>query len=392
MERRAFVASGVAAGLALADSARAAQVPAGRRESPTIFDFGAAGDGVTDDSAAFSKALNMAATQGRTVIVPGFTYAIARPIVWDSIGNVGHTWGLQCQGAHLVSRMRKGESVLSLRAKHTVRYLRLTGGLTITGSGADGHGVHFFSAGGNNENLYNATIEGLSVERMGGHGLLFEGNVFESVIVNSFFQDCRKNGATFANSKGGICSAIMTIGCFYNQNGEHGLATINFDGPYGGPTDVRVYGGYCRDNKNYGFSYNNGTGGAALEQVGFENNCRELKPGDPNGAHVYGQSAMHLRNCVGYNQGGGSTYLLRGWFNGLTVLDGCSQDAGGEMEASGKSRLVQVNGDGKGHVLVSRCHGGIDVVGGSACTWAAVNSTGPSPRGELDVRGSTSSA
>lgn len=385
MERRSFVASGVAAGLALANSAHAAPATANRRESPTVFDFGAVGDGVTDDSAAFSKALEVAAAHGRTVIVPGFTYAIARPIVWTSANNVGQAWGLQCQGARLLSKMRKGETVLTLTAKHTVRYFRLTGGLTITGSGADGHGVRLLCPG-NGANLYNATIDGISVEGMGLHGLIFEGNVFESVIANSFFQDCKKNGATFANSKGGICSAILAIACYFNQNGEYGLGTINLDGQYGGPTDVRVYGGYCRDNKSHGFYYNNGTGGGAVEQVGFENNCRRSKPGDPNGAHVYGLSRMHLRNCAGYNQYGGATYLLRGWFDSLTVLEGCSQSAGGEMEATGKSRLVQVNGSNKGHVLVSRSEGGIDVVDGTACTWAASNSTGPSPRGPLDLR------
>ena len=385
MERRSFVGSGVAAGLALADAARAAPARPHKRESPTIFDFGAVGDGVTDDSAAFSRALEVAAAQGRTIIVPGSAYAIARPIAWTSSGNVGQAWGLQCQGAQIVSKMRKGETVLSLTAKHTVRYFRLTGGLTIKGTGADGHGIRFYCPG-NAANLYNATIDGLSVEGMGIDGLLFEGNVFESVIANSFFQDCRKNGATFANSKGGICSAIMAIGCYFNQNGEYGLCTTNLDAQYGGPTDIRVYGGYCRDNKSYGFYYNNGTGGGALEQVGFENNCHGLKPGDSNGAHVYGMSSMQMRNCTGYNQTGGATYLLRGFFNGLTVLEGCSQTAGGEMEATGKSRLVQVNGSDKGHVLVSRSSGGIDVVDGTACTWAAVNSTGPSPRGPLDIR------
>lgn len=346
---------------------------------------------MADDSAAFNKALEVSANEGRIIIVPGCTYAIARPISWVSASNVGHVWGLECQGAHLISRLMKAESVLSLTAHHTVRYFRLAGGLTITGSGADGNGIHFLCPG-NKANLYNLTIEGLSVERVGGHGLVCEGNVFESVITNSFFQDCKRNGATFANAKGGICSAIQIIGCYFNQNGEYGLGTVNLDGPYGGPTDVRVFGGYCRDNRNYGFYYNNGTGSGAVEQVGFENNCRALKPGDPNGAHIYGQSAMQLRNCTGYNQGGGATYLLRGWFNGLTVLEGCSQEAGGAMEQTGKSRLVQVNGNDKGHVLVSRSHGGIDVVDGTACTWSAVNSAGSSPRGALDIRGSVSSA
>src|SRR5258708_18214986 len=75
------------------------------------------------------------------------------------------------------------------------------------------------------------------------------------------------------------------------------MAAVNFDADYGGTTDVRVYGGYCRENQSYGFYYNNGTsGGAAITQVGFENNCKSLAPGDANGAHVYGMVAMQLRD------------------------------------------------------------------------------------------------
>lgn len=391
MDRRGFVAAAGAAtglGLSLARSAAAASpLP---HNSPTIFDFGAVGDGETDDSAAFNKALDVAARDGHTVIVPGFTYAIARPINWVSSNNVGQAWGLQCQGARLLSKLSKGETILKLTSKHTVRYFRLIGGLTITGSGADGNGLHIFCPG-NRAFFYNATVEGLSVERAGIHGLLFEGNVFESVVLTSFFQDCKKHGATFAHSQGGICSAINVIGCFFNQNGEYGLCATNFDGPYGGTTDVRVYGGYCRDNHSYGFYYNNGTGAGALEQVGFENNCRALQPGDPQGAHIYGLNSMQLRYCAGYNEYGGATYLLRGWFQNLTVLEGCTQAAGGAVAKTGKSRLVQVNGSDKGHVLVSRSGGGIAVVDGTQCTWSAVNCSGPSPRGDLDIRGVVSS-
>ena len=394
MDRRGFVAAaaGAATGLAFVNAAYSAPTEhAAAKGSLSIFDFGATGDGETDDSAAFRKALDTAAKEGRMVLVPGLTYAIAQPINLVSTNNVGQAWGLQCQGARLLSKLTKGETILSLTSKHTVRYFRLVGGLTITGSGTDGNGLHIFCPG-SKAFFYNATLEGLSIERAGIHGLLLEGNVFESVILTSFFQDCKKHGATFAHSQGGVCSAINVIGCFFNQNGEYGLCATNFDGPYGGTTDVRVYGGYCRDNQSYGFFYNNGTGAGCLEQVGFENNCRALKPGDPEGAHIYGLNAMQLRQCAGYNEYGGATYLLRGWFQGLTVLESCTQAAGGAVGATGKSRLVQVNGNEKGHVLVSRSGGVIDIVEGSHCTWSAVNSTGPSPRGDLDVRGVISSA
>jgi hypothetical protein len=393
VDRRSFFAAGATAaavGTTGITVARATGLPASSG-GMSIVDFGAVGDGVTDDSAAFNAALKQAASYGRVIFVPGLTYAIARPIVFSSTQDAARSWGLRCDGATLVSRLAGSADVVTLIANNTVRYFRLTGGLSIVGSGQDGNGLRLFAPGGT-PCLYNMLIEGLSVERVGGHGLLFEGNVFEGTVQNSYFQDCGGNGATFAHSCGGVVSAINVNGCYFSQNGGHGLAATNFDGEYGGTTDVRVHGGYCRDNHGYGFYYNNGTGAGAIEQVGFENNCRGLAPGDPNGAHVYGLSSMYLRNCSGHNMHGGATYLLRGWFSGLTVLEGCAQSAAGAAAATGATRLVQINGNAQGHVRMRNCNGGIDVAPGSACSWAAESSAGPTPRGMLSYASALASA
>jgi hypothetical protein len=292
-------------------------------------------------------------------------------------------------GATLLSKITNGADVLSLTSNATVRYLTLSG-MKIQCSGSDGNGLHI-SALSSSVFFYNIVIDAISIENAGKHGLLFEGNVFESSITNSYFQDSKQNGATFACSHGGVCSAINIVNCYFNQNGGSGLVCTNFDSQYGGTTDVRVYGGYCRDNQQFGFYYNNGTNGAAIEQVGFENNSRQLSPGDPNGAHVYALSSMKMRDCNGYNMYGGATYLLRGWFTGLTILDGCNQQADGAMAATGLSRLVQVSGSNTGNVLMTACTGGVDSVAGTACTWQAVNCSGPSPSGALNVRGTVAS-
>ena len=387
MERRDFLLAGAAvtgAGFPLVSAQAQVTAAGAARGSQTVFDFGAAGDGVTDDSAAFAKALQYGAANGRIVIVPSATYAIAKPINFSSVGNAVNTWGLQCEGATLQSLITTGETVMNFVSNHTVRYFRLAGGLKIRGSGTDGNGLRIFAPLG--KHFYNFLIEGLSVEGVGKDGLLVEGNVFEASIYNSYFQDCLQNGATFAHSKGGICSAIAIYGSFFNQNGKYGLCATNFDAQYGGTTDVRVYGGYCRENKSYGFYYNNGTAGAAIEQVGFENNCKGLQPGDQNGAHIYAMSSVQLRSCTGHNQFGGATYLLRGFFNGLTVLDGCRQSAGGAMAATGLSRLVQVHGTDTGHVLLRGSSGGVATIANTKCTWRAENCSGPAPSGDLNIR------
>jgi hypothetical protein len=133
MERRKILLAGIAATgaaslpLLVSKTASAAATSGSTMSGPSIFDFGAVGDGVTDDSAAFTQALAFAASQGRMVRVPSFTYAIARPVNFTSAGNVGNTWGLACEGATLLSKIRTGENVLNLVSRHTVRYLRITG-------------------------------------------------------------------------------------------------------------------------------------------------------------------------------------------------------------------------------------------------------------------------
>ena len=400
MKRRELFASGAAlAAVSLASAASATpnwKSPGGSSgggststaaSSPTVFDYGAVGDGVTDDSAAFSQALQAAAAQGLKVIVPGATYAIAQPIVFASNGNATRLWGLECEGAVLKSSITTGEDVISMTSTDVVRYFQVGGGLTIKGSGSDGRGLHIFAPGTGGAYFYNCTLDSLSVEGVGGDGLLFEGNVFESQVSNSFFQNCGRNGATFAHSQGGACSSINLIGCYFNQNARHGMEATNFDGRYGGATDVRVFGGYCRENGHFGFRYNNGTAqGAQVTQVGFENNCTTLAPGDPSGAHVYADVRMQMSACAGYNEFGGATNLLRGWFSDLALLDGCSQTCGGAMASTGKSRLVRVNGSSDGFVLMRGCNGGVAAESGTACTWRAENCKGPSPLGALSLK------
>jgi hypothetical protein len=394
MDRRSFLTAGtglVAAGAAAtaALTGRSAPAYAGSRNSPNIYDFGAVGDGNTDDSAAFSKALQYAAANGAMVIVPAGAYGIGNTISFSSAGNVGTTWGLQCEGATLNSHIGDGGDVMLFRSADIVRYFRLVGGMSIKGSGSDGHGLHIQVAG-NVPSFYNFLIEGLSVERVGQNGGLFEGNVFECAVENSYFQDNGKDGFQLANHNGGVISTVHFINCYFNQNGRYGLSTASFDGTYGGPQDVRVYGGYCRQNHGYGFYYNNGTGVYWLHQVGFENNCTSLQPGDPNGAHVYSLTNINMRDCTGFDMVGGATYLLMGWWSQLVCLDGCSNWSDGAMARTGATRLMHVNGNSNAHVVMNQCSGGFDGVAGCGVTWQAINCGGPSSVGTLNVRGTMS--
>src|SRR5258708_3976293 len=237
---------------------------------------------------------------------------------------------------------------MSLTSWHVISGFRLTN-ITFACNGAEGNGLHI-SALSPTVYFANFLVDSVVVQNAGKNGILYEGDVFEFTMSNCNLFDCHQNGCTLAQSHNGIISTVNFMNCFFNQNGAIGMACVNFDGQYGGPTDVRVYGGYARNNKGFGFFYNNGTGAASLHNVGFENNCMGLQPGDPNGAHILAGVGVKLRDCTGYNQGGGATYLLKGWYMTSAYLDGCGHAAHGAMAATGKSRLMSIDGQNTAHV------------------------------------------
>lgn len=353
--------------------------PGGGSSLKSVLDFGAVGNGSADDGPAFSAALAWAALNGHIVVIPALTYAIKTPIVWTSQGNVTTLWGLSGLGATLVSHVTG--DVMTLSSNHVVRYLRLSG-FSIEGNGSDAHGLHLFCPNGSSF-LSNGFLDSITVEGMGQNGLFFEGNVFEMSVMNCAFQN-NLNGATFAHTTtGGVCSAISIINSFFNANRNYGMQATIIGATYGGTTDVRIYGGYCRENHSYGFYYNNGSGVGAIVNVGFENNCTGLKPGDPNGAHVFSQGPISLKYSSGYNETGGATYLLRGYFTGLVTLDECAQFAGAAMAATGPAKIVQVYGPNTGAVIMRSSIGELDVASGNSAIWVAKNCLGGSPAGAM---------
>src|SRR5258708_35367981 len=228
-------------------------------------------------------------------MVPAGTYAIAKTISFLSRGDSGAAWGLHCQGATLRSRITNRESVMRMESRHVVWNFRLTGGLSIQCNGSEGNGLHILAL---SPTVYFAAfvIDGLSVQGAGQHGCLLEGDVFECAISNCYFMDNKQNGMTLAQSHKGIISSVNVMNCLFSQNGNIGMACVNFDGPHGGPTDVRVYGGYPRDNWGYGFFYNNRTRPAAPHPVGFEDKRHAYNPGDTDRAPGYAPRSVRMKD------------------------------------------------------------------------------------------------
>lgn len=352
----------------------------------SVQDFGAKGDGATDDSSAFRAALAYSAANAELIKVPAKKYLIGSTIGLNITNVIGQKWGFAGEGGKLISGIRNGSDILKITCQNTVRYLELSG-LSITGTGTEGNGVSLLCFS-NSWFLYDCIINNITVENCGKSGLYVEGNVFESGMCNSFFQDNHEHGAAFRNGPGlvGIVSTWVSLNCNFSQNALNGL---NSKGPvgndYAAPYDFRIYGGYMRDNGQEGLYLWNGTQpGACIDQVGFENNYKKKPIGDQDGAHVYANTRINMRNCTGHTMASGASFLLNSYMVGMAALDGCAQTDDGD--AFGLTRLAKIHGDKNGLVRMTGCIGGHKTVAGTPAKWQANYCQGPLPNGaQMDV-------
>lgn len=401
MDRRSFLTAGsglaASAGAGAASLARPAYA-ATAVQTPTVFDFGAVGDGRTDDSGAFAKAIAASYTGIGPILVPTATYLIGRTVSFTTNAHCSTPWGLVGQGATLKSAITNGGDVIQLNAglgtdrggtPWQARYLWLTG-LNIDGTGKDGHGIEVIAEDGYKQDFYNCAFRQLVIQNMGGDGMVLNGNVFESSIDACFFEQ-NTNGLScmhnYKNPKAiGVCSSISISNSYFIKNRNYGLQCGAIGATYGGCTDVTVVGGYFRGNGSYGAYWLNGMS-RAMQNVGFEVNCMNLKPNDPKGAHVYAGVSANLDNCTGWNNGGGSTYLLRGYFTRPTSLTRCAHNWEGAPADQSQLGLVRIGGTSAGFVVMQQCSGNVFCESNNAAHWRAVNCSGDSPLGLLDPYG-----
>jgi len=353
VDRRGLLAGGTglamfgAAGAALAaDNPRPGQMASAR-------DFGAVGDGNTDDTAAIQRAFESAFSDPdpKIVTIPPGRYRITRPIrvrtINDRRGNLTHRSGILAQGAQLISSIQDGSPVVELQSQSTVRYF-LVEGLQIKGSGRDGHGI-LVTCRNRGKYFYNFCFRDLVVEGCGGDGCHMIGNIFEGQIFNCYFRDNKGNGATFSHGEENtVLSAVHVFGCVFGQNGKHGVEMVK------GAQDVGFYGCYFLLNKNFGLSANNGV--TLLSHCGFENNHTAASSFDKGDAGIRLMIGGTLIGCTAYsiyNQ----THLVRAFITNQFVMIGCTGYGGQKAE---KARLARLQGKDGAQVSLLGCYGGVD--------------------------------
>jgi hypothetical protein len=196
------------------------------RESVSVKDFGAVGDGVTDDTAAIAAAIAYMGSTGTSVHVPPGTY-LTDPFVINA-----QTYATQ---AGFIGSDRE-----------RCVFLRRT-----AGAGA------FVTIGAASGTVYQSGVGWSDITIDGGANT--NGDAFVGYdIVRSSFDDCRfKGGAVACHFYGGI--SVTFKDCTFD------LATIGFKAEYfaslaggGWPNVIRIRGGEIVDNTVWGVFFDYG--------------------------------------------------------------------------------------------------------------------------------------
>jgi hypothetical protein len=336
--RRGLVAG---AGLALAALPAIAAAQQASAQKPDKGDmlsaaqFGARGDGASDDSAALQAALDAAfAPHGPGFLaIPQGTYKVTKPLrVVTPVGqpgDVGRRHGIIGHGARLVSAIADGSNVLHYVSNATVRFLQIEG-LDIVGGGREGHGIAL-ECEHKEHYLYNFCLRDITVQGVGGDGCRMMGNVFEGQVINTYLRDNKKNGMTLGHgARAGILSAIHVFGCVFGQNGQHGVEMVN------GCYDAAFHGCYFLLNGKHGLVALNGC--TLLSNCGFENN-HEAAPGfDKGGAGIYLQNFGTLVGCTAYSMFN-QKRLIDAYIVSQLVMIGCAGSGDARAKAAGLARL-----------------------------------------------------
>jgi hypothetical protein len=213
-------------------------------------DYGATGNGTTDDTAALQAAVTALGTAGGgTLYVPPATYALSAVInVPNEVSILGAG-----QGASILKQTSTTANVLSYAATNLgniqVEKIQILG----PGSGS-GKGLVMSANGGVNP-VVSCAFRDLVIENMGGNGMDI------AVLITSTFENvevvtCGNHG--FQLSGGG--TSVAMLNCYANGCGNHGynLAQMNYTSLNGCAADSCVSGYFLDTCNNVGL-YSCGT-------------------------------------------------------------------------------------------------------------------------------------
>ena len=276
-----------------------------------ISDFGAKGDGKTDNTTAIQKTIDAAAKTGATVLIPAGTFLTSTLKLYPHVGLLGYpTWSYRDFGG----------SILRLNNKNAKCLIDITGafGTTIIGLCMDGAGL------GDN-------IHGIFLDKP-DYGEQEDTPLIEGCRISHFSGDAVRLSRVW-------CFRVRS--CMLSHSGGNGLY-------------VRGWDGFILDNW---FSGNKGAGYAATE----ENASNTL-----TGNRIEWNRSGGIVVSAGNNYNITGNYIDRSGSSAICLRNNCHDFAitGNMIYRSGKPEWASPGDNGSNHIKIDDCSG-ITLIGNS---------------------------
>lgn len=236
-----FTASGIGSGTGTANYVRSVQSKL--RESISVKDFGAVGDGITDDTVALQAAINALNVNANKLVFPLGTYVISDRILAQTKTD------FEIDGQMAVIIAQNGMAVVSGKELLSFR-------------NCNDFSIKNLIVDGNRSNRVPAEVPAHSIEFRSCHRFLAENVWSNNAVVDGyvFNTSTNTNSATF-------CTDFTMINCYADNCYRQGMSIIN-------AYNFKIIGG--------AFTNTNGTGPAA--GVDVESDVGAVTPSNRNGS------------------------------------------------------------------------------------------------------------
>jgi hypothetical protein len=208
------------------------------KDTVSVKDFGAVGDGIADDTAAIQAAINAA----YSVFLPSGTYRITSPLVIPT-GTTGMTLRGAGRGRTIIKNEGTGIAIQSVGNGSTGNWNITISDLTVRGQAGTTIGIFF-------DLTYHSQIERVEVSNHGGTGILVRRGFYND-ITSPWIHQNGEHGILFGatsnacNVVGGHIERNVQDGIFVYSEGAadrtHGVSILNTTFESNGSNNLEFY-------------------------------------------------------------------------------------------------------------------------------------------------------